>query len=306
MKRHLDSRQRSTDFDLDWIAFCYVAGELPVEEAQAFERRLADDPAACESLSTAVELAQLSALALDTAALDTAALDTAALDTAATNAAATNAAAATSGRGQTSALDTGSERAAGSGPAGPSLNAGSVASLGPWRGGCAERVGRGRWWRYAAWLSCGALAGIGLTLAFVAARGESEGLGERRGAASGSAGTNGSGSAARVQHVQQLAMAWAQGRSTEHSGSESRLALSASGLEVPDGGLLQPEQLAAEQLAPVSELAADLQVSPDDESWAEWNAGSGDGWPASDDALSLNVPSWMLTAVSHQEQQEGP
>ncbi|MGE0757790.1 MAG: hypothetical protein AB7O38_12245, partial [Pirellulaceae bacterium] len=241
---------------------------------------LADDPTACESLSTAVELAQLSALALDTAALDTAALDTAAL------------------------VGAGSERGARSGPAGDHpLNEGLVRTRSPRLGGCAQRVRGGRWWRYAAWLSCGALAGIGLTLAFVAARGELEGLGGRRGAESVSTGTNGSGVASRVQHVQQLAMAWAQGRSTEHSGSESRLALVAPGLE---GALLHPDLLAAEQPAHVSELAADSQVSPYDESWAEWNAGSGDGWLAGDDALSLSVPSWMLTAVSHQEQQEGP
>lgn len=43
--------------DLDWLAFRYIANELPVAEREAFELRLADDQAACEALARAVELA---------------------------------------------------------------------------------------------------------------------------------------------------------------------------------------------------------------------------------------------------------
>jgi hypothetical protein len=43
---------------LDWLAFCYVAGELPPAEAEQFEARLADDQAAREALARAVELTQ--------------------------------------------------------------------------------------------------------------------------------------------------------------------------------------------------------------------------------------------------------
>ncbi len=49
--------------DLDWLAFCYAAGELDVADAEQFEARLADDQAAREALARAVELTQTVAAA---------------------------------------------------------------------------------------------------------------------------------------------------------------------------------------------------------------------------------------------------
>ncbi len=49
--------------DLDWLAFCYAAGELDAAEAEQFEARLADDQAAREALARAVELTQTVAAA---------------------------------------------------------------------------------------------------------------------------------------------------------------------------------------------------------------------------------------------------
>lgn len=49
--------------DLDWLAFCYAAGDLDVAEAEQFEARLADDQAAREALARAVELTQTVAAA---------------------------------------------------------------------------------------------------------------------------------------------------------------------------------------------------------------------------------------------------
>src|SRR5437763_10961919 len=49
--------------DLDWLAFCYAAGELGSAEAELFEARLADDQAAREALARAVELTQTVAAA---------------------------------------------------------------------------------------------------------------------------------------------------------------------------------------------------------------------------------------------------
>ncbi|MDY0166250.1 MAG: hypothetical protein RBS80_06875 [Thermoguttaceae bacterium] len=43
--------------DLDWLAFCYIAGELPEAEADAFETRMADDQEAREAVARAVGLA---------------------------------------------------------------------------------------------------------------------------------------------------------------------------------------------------------------------------------------------------------
>lgn len=43
--------------DLDWLAFCYIAGELPAAEADAFETRMADDQEAREAVARAVGLA---------------------------------------------------------------------------------------------------------------------------------------------------------------------------------------------------------------------------------------------------------
>lgn len=50
------------DPDLPWTAFRYIAGELPPEEAAAFEARLGDDQAAREAVAAAVELAGAVAL----------------------------------------------------------------------------------------------------------------------------------------------------------------------------------------------------------------------------------------------------
>ena len=49
--------------DLDWLAFCYAAGELDAAQAEQFEARLADDQSACEALARAVELTQTVAAA---------------------------------------------------------------------------------------------------------------------------------------------------------------------------------------------------------------------------------------------------
>lgn len=42
--------------DLAWLASCYVAGELSVDETAAFEARLETDVAACEAVARAMEL----------------------------------------------------------------------------------------------------------------------------------------------------------------------------------------------------------------------------------------------------------
>jgi len=49
--------------ELDWVAFCYAAGELDPAEAEQFESRLADDQTAREALARAVELTQAVAVA---------------------------------------------------------------------------------------------------------------------------------------------------------------------------------------------------------------------------------------------------
>ena len=49
--------------DLDWLAFCYAAGELDSAEAEQFEARLADDQSAREALARAVEFTQTVAAA---------------------------------------------------------------------------------------------------------------------------------------------------------------------------------------------------------------------------------------------------
>jgi hypothetical protein len=48
---------------LDWLAFCYAAGELDGTEAEQFELRLAEDQTAREALARAVELTQTMAAA---------------------------------------------------------------------------------------------------------------------------------------------------------------------------------------------------------------------------------------------------
>ena len=49
--------------DLDWLAFCYAAGELDSAEAEQFEARLADDQLAREASAREVELTQTVAVA---------------------------------------------------------------------------------------------------------------------------------------------------------------------------------------------------------------------------------------------------
>jgi hypothetical protein len=49
--------------DLDWLAACYVWGEMDALQRAAFERRLADDTAACEAVARAVELSDCLAAA---------------------------------------------------------------------------------------------------------------------------------------------------------------------------------------------------------------------------------------------------
>lgn len=49
--------------ELQWLAFQYIAGELGPDESATFESRMANDPAACEAVAEAVELAELMVLA---------------------------------------------------------------------------------------------------------------------------------------------------------------------------------------------------------------------------------------------------
>lgn len=53
----------TNDNDLDWSAFCYLAGELSPAEAEAFEARLGTEQAAREALARSVELTQIVAAA---------------------------------------------------------------------------------------------------------------------------------------------------------------------------------------------------------------------------------------------------
>jgi hypothetical protein len=52
-----------TPDDLDWLAFCYAAGEMSASDAEAFEARLATDQSAREALARAVELSETVATA---------------------------------------------------------------------------------------------------------------------------------------------------------------------------------------------------------------------------------------------------
>lgn len=50
--------------DLDWLAFCYVTGELSATDVTAFEGRLATDEGACEAVARAMELSMMVAVAV--------------------------------------------------------------------------------------------------------------------------------------------------------------------------------------------------------------------------------------------------
>jgi hypothetical protein len=49
--------------ELDWLAFCYIAGEMSRDETAAFEQRLADEQEAREAVARAVELTRAIAAA---------------------------------------------------------------------------------------------------------------------------------------------------------------------------------------------------------------------------------------------------
>jgi hypothetical protein len=55
--------QSNSHNDLDWLAFCYAAGELNSAEAEQFEERLATEQPAREALARAVEMTQAVAAA---------------------------------------------------------------------------------------------------------------------------------------------------------------------------------------------------------------------------------------------------
>jgi hypothetical protein len=55
--------ERERDSELDWLAFCYAAGELSDADTEAFEARLAEEQPAREALARAVELTQTVAAA---------------------------------------------------------------------------------------------------------------------------------------------------------------------------------------------------------------------------------------------------
>lgn len=56
--------QNASGADLDWVAFCYIAGELSDEDRTLFEVRLENDLTACEAVSRAVQLADTTCMAL--------------------------------------------------------------------------------------------------------------------------------------------------------------------------------------------------------------------------------------------------
>ncbi len=62
--------QPETFEDLDWLSFRYIAGELPPEEADAFESRLAADQAAREAVARSVHLSRALTAALQAAPTD--------------------------------------------------------------------------------------------------------------------------------------------------------------------------------------------------------------------------------------------
>lgn len=52
----MTTAEMTTQNELAWLANCYVAGELSVDETAAFEARLETDVAACSAVARAVEL----------------------------------------------------------------------------------------------------------------------------------------------------------------------------------------------------------------------------------------------------------
>ena len=54
---------RALDEELDWLAFCFVTGELSGDERSSFECRLSEDQSAREAVARAVELMQAISLA---------------------------------------------------------------------------------------------------------------------------------------------------------------------------------------------------------------------------------------------------
>ena len=61
----MPAAETTTRNDLAWVANCYVAGELSVDETAAFEIRLETDVAACEAVARAMELNLAIAAAFD-------------------------------------------------------------------------------------------------------------------------------------------------------------------------------------------------------------------------------------------------
>lgn len=59
----MSTKTQSPTDDLDWLAFCYAAGDLDATAAEHFEARLADEQPAREALARAVELTQTVAAA---------------------------------------------------------------------------------------------------------------------------------------------------------------------------------------------------------------------------------------------------
>lgn len=61
----MTTSEMTTRNDLAWLASCYVAGELSVDETAAFEARLETDVAACDAVARAMELNLAIAAAFD-------------------------------------------------------------------------------------------------------------------------------------------------------------------------------------------------------------------------------------------------
>ena len=61
----MTTSETTTQNDLAWLANCYVAGELSVDETAAFEVRLETDVAACDAVACAMELNLAIAAAFD-------------------------------------------------------------------------------------------------------------------------------------------------------------------------------------------------------------------------------------------------